>query len=51
METGIRSQLWVERGGEDAALMPQLRQAVSGLGVQMQGTPIRRIGEAYDPKA
>jgi quinol monooxygenase YgiN len=35
----------------DAALMPQLRQAVSGLGVQMQGTPIRRIGEAYEPKA
>ena len=35
----------------DAALRPQLRQAVSGLGLQMQGTPIRRIGEAYEPKA
>jgi len=35
----------------DAALMPQLRQAVSELGVQMQGTPTRRIGEAYAPKA
>ena len=35
----------------DAALMPQVRQAVRGLGVPMQGTPIRRIGEAYAPKA
>ena len=35
----------------DAALMPQLQQAVSGLGVQMRGTPIRRIGEVYEPKA
>ena len=35
----------------DAALMPQLRQAVSGLGLQMRGTPIRRIGEGYEPKA
>jgi heme-degrading monooxygenase HmoA len=35
----------------DTALMPQLRQAVGGAGLQMQGTPIRRIGEAYEPKA
>jgi hypothetical protein len=28
-----------------------LRQAVGGAGLQMQGTPIRRIGEAYEPKA
>jgi heme-degrading monooxygenase HmoA len=35
----------------DAALMPQLRQAVGGAGLQMRGTPIRRIGEGYDPKA
>jgi heme-degrading monooxygenase HmoA len=35
----------------DAALMPQLQQAVGGAGLQMRGTPIRRIGEAYEPKA
>jgi quinol monooxygenase YgiN len=35
----------------DAALMPQLQQAVSGAGLQMRGTPIRRIGEVYEPKA
>jgi heme-degrading monooxygenase HmoA len=35
----------------DAALMPQLRQAVGDAGLQMRGTPIRRIGEGYEPKA
>jgi heme-degrading monooxygenase HmoA len=35
----------------DAALMPQLQQAVGGAGLQMRGTPIRRIGEGYEPKA
>ena len=40
-----------EAEAADAALMPQLRQAVGGLGLQMRGTPIRRIAEAYEPKA
>ncbi len=35
----------------DTALMPQLQQAVGGAGLQMRGTPIRRIGEGYEPKA
>jgi heme-degrading monooxygenase HmoA len=35
----------------DAALMPQLQQAMGEAGLQMRGTPIRRIGEGYDPKA
>jgi heme-degrading monooxygenase HmoA len=35
----------------DAALMPQLRQAVSGRGMEVRGMPIRRIGEVYEPKA
>ena len=35
----------------DAALLPPWQQAVSGAGLQMRGTPIRRIGEAYEPKA
>jgi heme-degrading monooxygenase HmoA len=35
----------------DAALLPQLQQAVGGAGLQMRGTPIRRIGEVYEPKA
>jgi heme-degrading monooxygenase HmoA len=35
----------------DAALMSQLRQAVGEAGLQMQGTPTRRIGEGYEPKA
>jgi heme-degrading monooxygenase HmoA len=35
----------------DAALMPQLQQALGGAAMQMRGTPIRRIGEGYEPKA
>jgi hypothetical protein len=35
----------------DAALVPQLQQAVGGAALQMRGTPIRRIGEGYEPKA
>jgi hypothetical protein len=35
----------------DAALMPQLHQALGGAGLQVRGTPIRRIGEVFEPKA
>jgi heme-degrading monooxygenase HmoA len=35
----------------DAALMPQLQQAMGGAGLQVRGTPIRRIGEVIEPKA
>jgi hypothetical protein len=35
----------------DAALMPQLQQAMGGAGLQMRGTPIRRIGKGYEPQA
>ena len=35
----------------DAALMPQLQQAVGGAGLQMRGTPIRGISEGYEPRA
>jgi Antibiotic biosynthesis monooxygenase len=35
----------------DAALMPQLQQALGGAGLQVRGTPIRRIGEVLEPKA
>ena len=33
----------------DAALMPQLQQAMGGAGPQGRGTPIRRIGEVFEP--
>ena len=35
----------------DGALMPQLQQAMREAGLQMRGTPIRRIGEVFEPKA
>jgi heme-degrading monooxygenase HmoA len=35
----------------NAAMMPQLRQAVGEAGVQMQGPPIQRFGEVYQGKA
>jgi heme-degrading monooxygenase HmoA len=46
--------IWETREDAEAAyatLMPQLQQAVGGAGMQMRGTPIRRIGEGYEPKA
>jgi heme-degrading monooxygenase HmoA len=46
--------LWNTRAdaeAADAALMPQLQQAMGGAGLQMRGTPIRRIGEGYEPQA
>ena len=46
--------LWETRAdaeAADAALMPQLQQAMGRAGLQMRGTPIRRIGEGYEPKA
>jgi heme-degrading monooxygenase HmoA len=46
--------LWETRGDAetaDAALMPQLQQAMGGAGLQVRGTPIRRIGEVIEPKA
>ena len=52
-EYGSFSLLETKQDAEaaDAALMPQLRQAVGGAGLQMRGTSIRRIGEGYEPKA
>jgi heme-degrading monooxygenase HmoA len=40
-----------EAEAADAALMPQLQQALGGAGLQVRGTPIRRIGEVFVPKA
>ena len=31
--------------------MPQLQQAIGEAGLQVRGTPIRRIGEVFEPKA
>ena len=35
----------------NATLLPQLQQAVTEAGLQVQGTPILRIGEVYELKA
>ena len=35
----------------DRALVPQLHQALAEAGLQVRGTPTRRIGEGYEPQA
>ena len=34
----------------NAALLPQLQEALRGAGVQIQGAPIQRIAEVYEPR-
>lgn len=35
----------------NAAMLPQLQRALAGAGLQIQGTPVRRIAEVVEPKS